>query len=114
MNVYSIMYESMAEKGRIAMTTFSEDNIEKAHIKGLNNVIASYGQLAWVPRLITYGTIADLSEMTVAQHPKKEVALDKNWLMQTIISSKDIALLDAANKHLSQNEVSYIRQKLSL
>lgn len=110
MKVFSILYESRLNPGRISLFTAVAETGEEASRMGLDACNAQFGEILWEPRLANNITIGTLESPVKTQ--ELTIEHDKNWLMKTILDSKDKKLFKAVRSYLSENEVTLIKEQL--
>ena len=115
MKVYSILFEAKLVPGKISLFTGLCKDSDEALQLGTTLCIQQYGDLLWTPRVANN---LDVKPIKTADNQAKmtEAAplnYDKNWVMKTIIDSKDINLFNAMRGHLSENEVNYLQEHIN-
>ena len=115
MKSYSTLFHSTLQPERFAMSTVIADSPDEAMVKMSNSLLALYGNLGWMASLTN---VVDLTgQMPVPQTAPtvlevKPIDYDKNWLMKTIVDSRDKILFNAAKKHLKEPDIAYLKSKL--
>ena len=114
MKVFSILFESKLNPGRISLFTSACENSEEALAQGEKSCIDNFGDLLWSPRLANNITINAIPLVENKDKTKDITAsYDKNWVMGKIIETKDINLFNAMRGYMSENEVRLVQEKLN-
>ena len=109
MKVFSILFSSQLQPGKQSLISVACNTSEEAYAAATETVKKSYGDFLWTPTLATIidSKVNGVDAVTVAE-PIKE---DKNWLLKTIVDNKDKTLFMAAERYMSQPEISFIKDK---
>ncbi len=99
--IYSIAFESKIEPKRLALFTAVAGSSSEVYKLAIETLTKDNADLIWEPKMTT------TSELPVI------VDKDKNFMLNCIVTNKDVKLFEVGKKYLTGFEVKFIEEKLN-
>lgn len=112
--VYSILFTSKQEPGKVAMCTHLTDQTNRSVIisTALSFIEKTKGDKDWVFKEMSGISINTPVKPKATNNEMLDISLDKNFLLKSIVDNKDKGLYASAQKYLSPVHCKYIESKL--